>query len=81
MSEVMLRLRSKFFFFFELGQGASVAVVFDLSVYGILQNVSYFAVFGVFSYTEKFDKVLLDNAVVRLSDLPVAEVLIIATCN
>jgi hypothetical protein len=49
--------------------------------YGLSQNFSYFAVPGVFSYTEKFDKVLLDNAVVRVSDLPVAEVLIFALWN
>lgn len=47
------------------------------SVHGLLQSFSYFAVHGLFSYTEKFDKVTLDNAVVRVSDLPDAEVLIL----
>jgi hypothetical protein len=56
-------------------------VVFDRSVHGLLQNCSYFAVLHMFSYTEKFDKVLLDNAVVPVSDLPVAEVIIFASCN
>jgi hypothetical protein len=59
-------------------------VVFDrsvTSVHGLLQSCSYFAVLHVFSYTEKFDKVLLDNAVVCVSDLPVAEVIIFALCS
>jgi hypothetical protein len=33
--------------------------------------------FGLFSYTEKFDKVTLDEVVVCVSDLPDAEVLVI----
>ena len=66
-SEVMLRLRSKCFVLFDLYR----------SVHGLLQSFSYFAVHGLFSYTEKFDKVTLDNAVVRVSDLPDAEVLIL----
>jgi hypothetical protein len=34
---------------------------------------------GLFSYTEKFDKVALDDVVVRVSDIPDAEVLVICS--
>jgi hypothetical protein len=34
---------------------------------------------GLFSYTEKFHKVPLDDVVVRVSDLPDAEVLVMCS--
>lgn len=42
-----------------------------------MEDYAKFSGFGLFSYTEKFDRVTLDDVVVRVSDLPDAEVVIL----